>query len=213
MRSSAAGPGSGIARRSASIAGAAGRHRGPRAPDRRTARSIAAVRRWHRRSAAGAGSRRHPGAGREPRASSRAARSAVRARPPSQGRGRRARLARRPRRGAQAPRPEGRFSSTRLARQSTMTAAPSDVGEYRARISGSSFYTAMRLMPKVEREAMFAVYMFCRLVDDIADDGTRPRPARAAALARNGARTSMRSTAAGRLARRASSRDRCRPSA
>ncbi|HYI05950.1 MAG TPA: squalene/phytoene synthase family protein, partial [Reyranella sp.] len=49
-----------------------------------------------------------------------------------------------------------------------MTAAPSDVGEYRARISGSSFYTAMRLMPKVEREAMFAVYMFCRLVDDIA---------------------------------------------
>ena len=64
-----------------------------------------------------------------------------------------------------------------------MTAAPSDVGEYRARISGSSFYTAMRLMPKVEREAMFAVYMFCRLVDDIADDGTRPRPARAAALA------------------------------
>ena len=64
-----------------------------------------------------------------------------------------------------------------------MTVAPSDVGEYRARISGSSFYTAMRLMPKVEREAMFAVYMFCRLVDDIADDGTRPRPARAAALA------------------------------
>jgi presqualene diphosphate synthase len=64
-----------------------------------------------------------------------------------------------------------------------MTAAPSDVSEYRARISGSSFYTAMRLMPKVEREAMFAVYMFCRLVDDIADDGTRPRPARAAALA------------------------------
>ncbi|MGE3651468.1 MAG: presqualene diphosphate synthase HpnD [Reyranellaceae bacterium] len=64
-----------------------------------------------------------------------------------------------------------------------MTVAQSDVGEYRARISGSSFYAAMRLMPKVEREAMFAVYIFCRLVDDIADDGTRPRPARAAALA------------------------------
>ena len=63
-----------------------------------------------------------------------------------------------------------------------MTVAPSDVGGYRARISGSSFYTAMRLMPKVEREAMFAIYLFCRLVDDIADDGTRPRPARAAAL-------------------------------
>ena len=64
-----------------------------------------------------------------------------------------------------------------------MSANPSDISEYRARITGSSFYTAMRLMPKVEREAMFAVYMFCRLVDDIADDGTRPRPARAAALA------------------------------
>lgn len=64
-----------------------------------------------------------------------------------------------------------------------MTVAQSDVDAIRARVSGSSFYTAMRLMPKVEREAMFAIYMFCRLVDDIADDGTRPRPARAEALA------------------------------
>ncbi len=60
---------------------------------------------------------------------------------------------------------------------------PADVDAIRAQVSGSSFYTAMRLMPKVEREAMFAIYMFCRLVDDIADDGTRPRPARAEALA------------------------------
>ncbi len=36
--------------------------------------------------------------------------------------------------------------------------------------SGSSFYTAMRLLPKAEREAMFAVYAFCRHVDDIADE-------------------------------------------
>jgi phytoene synthase len=64
-----------------------------------------------------------------------------------------------------------------------MTIAPSDVDAIRARVSGSSFYTAMRLMPKAGREAMFAIYMFCRLVDDIADDGTRPRPARAEALA------------------------------
>jgi phytoene synthase len=63
-----------------------------------------------------------------------------------------------------------------------MSAAPSDVVDYRARISGSSFYAAMRLMPKVEREAMFAIYLFCRLVDDIADDDARPRPVRAAAL-------------------------------
>lgn len=33
----------------------------------------------------------------------------------------------------------------------------------------SSFYWAMRLMPKVQREAMFVVYGFCREVDDIAD--------------------------------------------
>jgi len=37
--------------------------------------------------------------------------------------------------------------------------------------SGSSFYIAMRLMPEEERDAMFAIYAFCRKVDDIADDG------------------------------------------
>ena len=37
--------------------------------------------------------------------------------------------------------------------------------------SGSSFYAAMRLMPKAEREAMYAIYAFCRAVDDIADNG------------------------------------------
>ena len=39
------------------------------------------------------------------------------------------------------------------------------------RASGSSFYTAMRIMPKAQREAMFEIYSFCRKVDDIADDG------------------------------------------
>ncbi len=37
--------------------------------------------------------------------------------------------------------------------------------------AGSSFYTAMRLLPKERREAMYAVYAFCRAVDDVADDG------------------------------------------
>jgi phytoene synthase len=36
--------------------------------------------------------------------------------------------------------------------------------------AGSSFYAAMRLLPPAEREAMFAVYAFCRMVDDIADE-------------------------------------------
>ena len=48
----------------------------------------------------------------------------------------------------------------------------------RKKASGSSFYTAMRLMPKAEREAMFAIYAFCRKVDDIADDGVGTRPER-----------------------------------
>ncbi|HEY3779069.1 MAG TPA: presqualene diphosphate synthase HpnD [Rhizomicrobium sp.] len=44
--------------------------------------------------------------------------------------------------------------------------------------SGSSFYLAMRLLPKEPREAMYAVYRFCRGVDDIADDTARPRAER-----------------------------------
>ena len=38
-----------------------------------------------------------------------------------------------------------------------------------SRASGSSFYTAMRILPRVQREAMFEIYSYCRLVDDIAD--------------------------------------------
>ncbi|WP_422003257.1 presqualene diphosphate synthase HpnD [Reyranella sp.] len=64
-----------------------------------------------------------------------------------------------------------------------MSMAAPDTAALAQQVSGSSFYTAMRLMPKAEREAMFAIYVFCRLVDDIADDGTRPRPERATALA------------------------------
>jgi presqualene diphosphate synthase len=41
--------------------------------------------------------------------------------------------------------------------------------------SGSSFYAAMRILPRAQREAMFQIYSFCRQVDDIADsDGPRP---------------------------------------
>ena len=48
-----------------------------------------------------------------------------------------------------------------------MTVQPQSPG---AAASGSSFYAAMRLLPVSEREAMFAVYAFCRQVDDIADE-------------------------------------------
>jgi phytoene synthase len=45
---------------------------------------------------------------------------------------------------------------------------------YGTTASGSSFYAAMRILPRQQREAMFQIYSFCRQVDDIADsDGSR----------------------------------------
>ena len=52
----------------------------------------------------------------------------------------------------------------------TATALPADEAPALP-AAGSSFYTAMRLLPKERREAMYAVYAFCRAVDDVADDG------------------------------------------
>ncbi|RZM21905.1 MAG: squalene synthase HpnD, partial [Sphingomonas sp.] len=54
--------------------------------------------------------------------------------------------------------------------------------QLQAQVSGSSFYAGMRVLPKAEREAMYAVYAFCRQVDDIADDEGGKREDRAAAL-------------------------------
>jgi phytoene synthase len=51
-----------------------------------------------------------------------------------------------------------------------------------SRASGSSFYTAMRILPRAQREAMFEIYSFCRLVDDIADSDA-PNAARLEGLA------------------------------
>jgi presqualene diphosphate synthase len=50
-------------------------------------------------------------------------------------------------------------------------ALDSDWESARAKVSRSSFYLAMRLMPKDRREAMFTIYAFNRAVDDIADEG------------------------------------------
>jgi phytoene synthase len=50
------------------------------------------------------------------------------------------------------------------------------------RASGSSFYTAMRILPRERREAIFEIYSFCRAVDDVADDGG-PRDLRLKQLA------------------------------
>ncbi len=51
------------------------------------------------------------------------------------------------------------------------------------RASGSSFYTAMRIMPPGQREAMFEIYSYCRAVDDVADEGG-PRDVRLKELQR-----------------------------
>ncbi|SMH60051.1 presqualene diphosphate synthase HpnD [Azospirillum agricola] len=50
------------------------------------------------------------------------------------------------------------------------TDTPSAVAER----SGSSFYWPMRLLPASKRAAMFAIYAFCRRVDDIADEPGDP---------------------------------------
>jgi phytoene synthase len=52
-----------------------------------------------------------------------------------------------------------------------MTAEETATAEVRRIVegAGSSFYWAMRLLPAARRDAMFAVYAFCRAVDDIAD--------------------------------------------
>ena len=53
---------------------------------------------------------------------------------------------------------------------------------HRVEAAGTSFYWAMRLLPKHRRNAMYAVYAFCREVDDIADS-ERPVEYKIAALA------------------------------
>jgi squalene synthase HpnD len=49
------------------------------------------------------------------------------------------------------------------------------------RAAGSSFYLGMRILPEDRRVAMFAIYAFCRAVDDIAD-GNAPDAEKHAAL-------------------------------
>jgi len=62
-----------------------------------------------------------------------------------------------------------------------MTLEAAADANYGTAASGSSFYAAMRILPREQREAMFQIYSFCRHVDDIADsDG--PRAERLAAL-------------------------------
>jgi phytoene synthase len=50
-----------------------------------------------------------------------------------------------------------------------------DAVEAIVRRAGTSFYQGMRVLPPDRRHAMYAIYGFCRIVDDIADeDGSLP---------------------------------------
>lgn len=50
--------------------------------------------------------------------------------------------------------------------------APADLAvvESVVRAAGTSFYRGMRILPPGRRAAMYAIYAFCRLVDDVADE-------------------------------------------
>ncbi len=61
--------------------------------------------------------------------------------------------------------------------------------------SGSSFYWSMRLLPRPKRDAMYAIYAFCREVDDVAD-GEAPPAAKLALL--DGWRAEIEALFAGR---------------
>jgi phytoene synthase len=83
------------------------------------------------------------------------------------------------------------------------TATSQDAPSQAQVASGSSFYLGMRVLPKPEREAMFAVYGFCRIVDDIADDQTLPIEVQRASL--DAWRADLEALSARRCSRRRSS--------
>ena len=55
---------------------------------------------------------------------------------------------------------------------SKLDAEPGDLLAVEAIVkgAGTSFYRGMRILPPDRRQAMYAIYAFCRLVDDVADE-------------------------------------------
>ena len=62
--------------------------------------------------------------------------------------------------------------SARAADVTPLNAAQADLDAVEAivRAAGTSFYRGMRVLPPDRRHAMYAIYAFCRMVDDIADE-------------------------------------------
>jgi presqualene diphosphate synthase len=65
------------------------------------------------------------------------------------------------------------------ARQSGIADDPRVAIRAKVAATGTSFYWAMRLMPEPRRDGLFAVYAYCREVDDIADSDDPPAVKRA----------------------------------
>jgi squalene synthase HpnD len=59
-----------------------------------------------------------------------------------------------------------------MASGTPLNAAQADLDAVEAivRAAGTSFYRGMRVLPPDRRHAMYAIYAFCRMVDDIADE-------------------------------------------
>lgn len=68
---------------------------------------------------------------------------------------------------------KGRSQAGRLESSDSDRAAIGAASETVER-AGTSFYWAMRLLPQERRNAMFAIYAFCRAVDDIVDGNAAP---------------------------------------
>jgi squalene synthase HpnD/squalene synthase HpnC len=61
-----------------------------------------------------------------------------------------------------------RFKPAFVGKAANTNRAPAN--EAATAASGSSFYAAMRILPRAQRQAMYDIYAFCRAVDDIADE-------------------------------------------
>jgi phytoene synthase len=81
---------------------------------------------------------------------------------------------------------DGRMAGAKLpgfepAGAGSTVGADVEAVEALVRRAGTSFHRGMAVLPAARRQAMFAIYAFCRIVDDIADDPS-PLDARQARL-------------------------------
>lgn len=61
-----------------------------------------------------------------------------------------------------------------MSQSAALSATAAEDVERRVKAARTSFSAGMMLLPKARRDAMHALYAFCREVDDIADDDCRP---------------------------------------